>query len=225
MIELSDKDRQQILARLQGMQNAVKLVHFTQELDCDFCGETKELLETLASLSGRISLEVHNLQLAKDKAAQYGIDKVPATVIEGARDYGIRLYGLPAGYEFVVLLEDILRVSRGESGLSAESVAKLRSLAAPVHLQVFVTPTCPYCPGATLLAHQLALESEQITADMVEATEFPDLVRRYNVRGVPKTIVNGKAGIEGSLPEPHFIDGILAAVNGHGTKGAAGARR
>lgn len=225
MIELSDKDRQQILARLQGMQNAVKLVHFTQELDCDFCGETKELLETLASLSGRISLEVYNLQLEKDKAAQYGIDKVPATVIEGARDYGIRLYGLPAGYEFVVLLEDILRVSRGESGLSAESVAKLRSLAAPVHLQVFVTPTCPYCPGATLLAHQLALESEQITADMVEATEFPDLVRRYNVRGVPKTIVNGKAGIEGSLPEPHFIDGILAAVNGHGTKGAAGARR
>lgn len=134
MIELSDKDRQQILARLQGMQNAVKLVHFTQELDCDFCGETKELLETLASLSGRISLEVYNLQLEKDKAAQYGIDKVPATVIEGGRDYGIRLYGLPAGYEFVVLLEGILRVSRGESGLAAESVDKLRSLAAPVHL-------------------------------------------------------------------------------------------
>jgi len=224
MIELSDKDRQQILARLQGMQSAVKLVHFTQELECDFCGETKELLEALAGLSGKISLEVHNLQLARDKAAQYGIDKVPATVIEGARDYGIRLYGLPAGYEFVVLLEDILRVSRGESGLSAESVAKLRSLAAPVHLQVFVTPTCPYCPGATLLAHQLALESEQITADMVEATEFPDLVRRYSVRGVPKTIVNGKAGIEGSLPESNFIDGILAAANGNGTKEAAGVR-
>lgn len=224
MIELSDKDRQQILARLQGMQSAVKLVHFTRELECDFCGETRELLEALARLSDKISLEVHNLQLAKDKAAQYGIDKVPATVIEGARDYGIRLYGLPAGYEFVVLLEDILRVSRGESGLSAESVMKLRSLAAPVHLQVFVTPTCPYCPGAALLAHQLALESDQITADMVEATEFPDLVRRYNVRGVPKTIVNGKAGIEGSLPEPNLIDGILAAVKGNGTKEAAGVR-
>lgn len=195
------------------MPNPVKLVHFTQNIDCELCAETKELLENVVLLSDKLSLETFNLQLDTAKASQYGIDKAPATVVEGTRDFGIRLYGLPAGYEFIVLLEDIVRVSRGESGLAAESVDKLRSLSAPVHLEVLVTPTCPYCPGAAALAHQLALESDLVTADMVEAREFPDLVRRYRVRGVPKTMINGTTGIEGALPESLFIDQILISVS------------
>jgi glutaredoxin-like protein len=212
MAALSKDERQQISEHIKEVQNPVKLVHFTQELDCELCPQTRDLLEDVALLSDKLSLEVYNSLLDKEKVSQYGISKVPATVIEGDKDYGIRLYGLPAGYEFAVLLLDILQVSRRNSGLRPESVEKLRSLAQPLHLEVFVTPMCPYCPGAVRIAHQLAIESDLITADMVEATEYPELVRRYAVRGVPKTVVNGSVSIDGSLPESDYIDEVVSSI-------------
>jgi glutaredoxin-like protein len=120
---------------------------------------------------------------------------------ETPKDYGIRYYGIPAGYEFSTLINDIMMVSRGESGLSAETKAYLAGLTQPLHLQVFVTPTCPYCPPAVHLAHQLAFESDLVRADMVEAIEFPHLSYKYQVQGVPRTVINETAHMEGSTPE------------------------
>lgn len=212
MAALSKKERDQISEYIKGVENPVKLIHFTQDLECELCPQTRELLEDVALLSDKISLEVYNFQLDKQKVAQYGISRVPATVIEGAKDHGIRLYGLPAGYEFAVLLLDILQVSQGVSGLRPESAEKLRKLTQPIHLRVFVTPMCPYCPGSVRIAHQLAIESDLITAEMVEATEYPDLVRRYSVRGVPRTVINETEFIDGSLPESDFVDEVVNSV-------------
>lgn len=209
---LSEKDRKQIQARLAEMEQPVRLVHFTRELDCDSCEPTLRLLKEVAELSEKLTLEVHNVVLDQETTARFGIDKVPATVVADEKDHGIRLYGLPGGYEFAVLLEDILDVSRGRSGLDAETRQQLQTLTTPVHLQVFVTPTCPYCPAAARLAHQLALESDFVTADMIEATEYPDLVVKYEVQGVPKTIVNEAHAIQGALPAPHFVEQILQAA-------------
>jgi len=210
---LSERDRKQIQARLTEMEQPVRLVHFTRELDCDSCEPTLRLLKEVAELSEKLTLEVHNVVLEQEETARFGIGKVPATVVANEKDHGIRLYGLPGGYEFAVLLEDILDVSRGRSGLDAETRKQLLTLTKPVHLQVFVTPTCPYCPAAARLAHQLALESDLVTADMIEATEYPDLVVRYDIQGVPKTIVNDAHAIEGALPEPYFVEQILQAAN------------
>ena len=135
-----------------------------------------------------------------------------ATVIQAEKDSGIRFYGIPSGYEFTSLLEDIIDVSKGDSGLSEASKALVKEIKQPVHLQVFVTPTCPHCPPAVRLAHKLALENEFVTADMVEATEFPHLAVKYNVRGVPRTMLDDDTAIEGSLPEPAFIKKIISLV-------------
>lgn len=62
------------------------------------------------------------------------------------------------------------------------------------------------------LAQQLAIESDLITADLVEVTEFPDLAQRYQVRAVPRTIVNETAVIEGALPEAQFVEAVIAAT-------------
>lgn len=212
MAKFSDADRARIKQLLAEMESPVRLVHFTQTLQCELCSETRELLEDLARISDKLSLEIYNLLLDKEKAAEYRVNKVPATVLMGAKDYGVRLYGIPAGFEIVVLLESIIRVSQGKSGLEPDTIRKLENLNLPLHVEVFVTPTCPYCPGAARLAHQLAIESELISADMIEATEFPELAGRYHVRGVPKTVVNGALGIEGALPEAEFVDQILAAA-------------
>jgi len=212
MAIFSDPDRKRIKELLSDMENPVRLVHFTQELECPLCRETKQLLDDLVGLSGKLSLETYNLQLDSDKASTYRVDKAPATLVIGAKDYGVRLYGIPAGYEIVVLLESILRVSQGKSGLEQDSIEKLKNLKSPLHIEVFVTPTCPYCPGAARVAHQMAIESNLISADTIEATEFPELAGQYRVRGVPKTVVNGAFGIEGSLPEAEFVEEILRAA-------------
>jgi len=173
---------------------------------CETCGETRELVEELASVSeGMVRLEVHDLDTHPPEATLYRIDKAPAIIVlgdqTGRRDFGIRFYGSPAGYEFATLIEDIRMVSRGTTDLSPVTVETLSHLTGPLHLQVFVTPTCPYCPRAALLAHQMAIVSDWVTADSVDATQFPELADHYGVRGVPRTIVNDTIHIEGAVPE------------------------
>ena len=120
-------------------------------------------------------------------------------------DYGIRFYGIPSGYEFVSLLEAIKLVGGAAPSLSPATLQALETLTEPLHLQVFVTPTCPYCPRAVVLAHQMAFASSLVQADMVEATEFPQLSMKYNVMGVPRTVVNEEIHIEGAVPEPMLV--------------------
>jgi len=209
---IRDEDAAQIRERLQQMVNPVKLVHFTQELNLELGEETLQLMKELAALSDKLSLEVFNFLLDAGKVSEYGVDKVPATIIRNGKDYGIRFYGLPAGYEFSTLLDAILAVSKGDSGLLASSREKLAQLSKPLHLEVFVTPTCPHCPRAVRLAYQFAMENDNIRADAIEATEFPDCVTRYQVHAVPKTVVNESLHIEGSLPEEYFLDEILKTI-------------
>jgi glutaredoxin-like protein len=141
MALLREEDAAEIRRRLSEMAAPVKIIHFTQELNIEYGRETRQVLEELAGLSDQISLEVYDFILDKEKVAEYGIDKVPATVIRNGKDYGIRYYGMPAGYEFSTVLDAILDVSRGESGLAVESKEKLAGLRQPVHLEVFITPT------------------------------------------------------------------------------------
>ena len=65
---------------------------------------------------------------------------------------------------------------------------------------------------AVQLAHRMAMESDMVRADMVEASEFPHLAHKYNVFAVPKTVVNEEADFEGSLPEPLFLAQVMQAT-------------
>jgi glutaredoxin-like protein len=138
---LSDADRAAITKELGQLKDPVKLVNFTQELECQYCKETSQIMKEVASLSDKISLEVYNFVADKAKADELKIDKIPATVVMGEKDFGIRFYGVPSGYEFVSLLDAIKMVSSGVSGLAQGTKEILKSLKEPLNLQVFVTPT------------------------------------------------------------------------------------
>jgi len=138
---IRDRDRRPIAERLETLVRPVTLINFTQELECEFCRETRQLIEELAGLSDKLTAEVYDFITDQSKAEEYNIDKIPATVVMGERDYGIRFYGIPSGYEFSTLLEDIISVSKGDSGLTAGNKKKVREVHEPLHLQVFVTPT------------------------------------------------------------------------------------
>lgn len=62
----------------------------------------------------------------------------------------------------------------------------------------------------------MAVESEHITADVIEAMEFPELSRRYGVRGVPKIIINETTEFTGALPEAQYLAHIREAVEANG---------
>ncbi len=215
MAMISEQDRKAVADRLSRLTGAVKLVVFTQEFECQFCKETRELVEEVASLSDKITVEIRDFVKDETEAKKLGMDKIPAIGVfgEGDKDYGLRFYGIPAGYEFMSLLESIEIVSKGESGLSAAGKEKLKGLNKPVHLQVFVTPTCPYCPRAVVQAFRLAVESPNVTASMVEATEFPHLANKYQVSGVPHTVIGDSSQpMIGAYPEAAALDMILNAV-------------
>jgi glutaredoxin-like protein len=212
---LSEKDRTAVQTKLRRLSRPVKLLVFTQEMECGFCKDTRELVEEVAALSDLISVEVKDFVKDEEAARGMGIDKIPAIAVlgEGDRDYGIRFFGIPSGYEFISLLESLELASRGDSGLAPQTREKLRNLKKPLSLQVFVTPTCPYCPRAVVLAFRLAVESPQITAAMVEASEFSFLANRYNVSGVPHTVIgDSPQPMIGAYPEHAALELVLAAV-------------
>ncbi|HVC19252.1 MAG TPA: thioredoxin family protein [Vicinamibacterales bacterium] len=221
MALLNAQAERQVRAALAGLETPVTLVLFTQgeggALECEYCVETRHLAEEVAALSDKVTLEVHDFVGDADLARGYGIDKIPALIVMRGgpepKDYGIRLYGIPAGYEFSTLLEDIRMVGRGEAGLRPETLAALQRLTQPVHIQVYVTPTCPYCPRAVLLGHKLAMASDLVTADMVEATEFPHLAQRYHVQGVPRSVINEVIHIEGAVPEQDLIEELMTTTD------------
>lgn len=216
MALLNDQIRDQVRNEFNALTGDVKLVLFTQKMECQYCSETRELAEELAALTDKISIEVFDFEDDKEAVETYNIDKIPAmAIVKGGtepRDYGIRLYGIPSGYEFSTLLEDIVMVSSGESGLAEETKTELAQLTKPLHLQVFVTPTCPYCPRAVRLAHMMAMESDLVTGDMVEAIEFPHLSNKYNVMGVPRTVINEHAYLEGAAPEAMLLAKVREAI-------------
>ncbi len=212
MAFINDQTRKTIQKEFNALDRPVKLVLFIEELDCQYCKETKQLLEEIASLSNKLSLETYNLITDKDKTAEFGIARAPATVVMDGQDYGIRYYGIPAGYEFGSLIEDIIDVSRGNSGLTPATRAALAEITEPVHFQVFVTPTCPYCPQAVRLTHQMAMENDLIRADMIEANEFPELSQQYQVMAVPRTIINEDQYFEGAMPESAVLSALLQSL-------------
>jgi glutaredoxin-like protein len=141
MALLNEQIRKDVQSALADVQHPVIFKVFTQEIECQYCKETRELVEEVAALSDKVSVEVYDLVKDAAIAESLGIDKVPAVAVVGKKDYGIRMFGIPSGYEFGSLIESIKLVSEGESGLSAETKKQVAKLTKPVKIQVFITPT------------------------------------------------------------------------------------
>lgn len=136
----------QIKQAFNDLTNPVQVLFFGSKENCEYCGETQQMLTEVSEIDPRLTLSIHDLQEDAALAAQYRVDKVPAIVIatkEGDKvtDTGVQFSGIPAGYEFSTLINDIILASKGTVGLGAATLEFLQSLTKPLHLQVFVTPT------------------------------------------------------------------------------------
>ena len=205
---LSDIERTAVSKIVAELSLPVRLLFFEQSIGCESCAAARQLLDQIAELSQNITLEKLNLVLDKDKAAQHGIDRVPAIVISAPGTDRIRFYGAPVGSELMSFAEAIRMTGTGETGLSERSRERLKAVSKAVDVKVFFTPTCVYCPQMITLANGMAVESPLVRTTAIDATQYPDLVRRYHVNGVPKTVINDSVGIVGVASE----DDLIAAI-------------
>lgn len=215
---LNEEIMGQVKEVFDQLKEPVQVLFFGQKENCEYCNDARQLLEEVTALSDKIHFQVYDIEEDAGIATQYKVDKAPGVVIAGLDgdqilDYGIRYAGIPSGHEFSSLIHDFVLVSGRDSGLSQETRDYLADLKEPVHMMVFVTPTCPYCPRAVVLAHQMAMESPMVEAEMVEAMEFPELSDRFSVSGVPQTTINLGAGtVIGAVPESNLVQEIRRSL-------------
>jgi glutaredoxin-like protein len=220
------KDQEYLRSKFaQELARQVRIDFFTQKESsiivpgrqpCQYCKPARQLLEEVAALSDFISLRQHYIDEDREAFTRYGIDKIPAVVLPAGDGRWLKYFGFPGGHEFLTLIETIVDVSRGERLLADEVRKRLRKLKQDILIQVFVTPSCPYCPQMARLAYHMALESPHVTAEVIEAQEFQELSQRFKVRAVPTTVIDGTTIIPGAVPDTALMDAIERLVQPSG---------
>ncbi|MDD5022798.1 MAG: thioredoxin family protein [Candidatus ainarchaeum sp.] len=198
---LDEKTQEVLKNKFGAMKDNVSLLFFNSDNpeNCEYCKEINQLLEELSTISnGKILYNKYNL--ASNEAKNYSIKDAPAIVMFGSSKRNIHYYGIPAGYEFNAFIQTILDISKGEPDVSKELKDKVKAIDFPVHIKVFVSPSCPYCPGAMKVANDFALLNDKIIADVYEVTEFREIAMKYDVSGVPKTVINDIVELSGAYP-------------------------
>ncbi|HEY89000.1 MAG TPA: glutaredoxin [Thermoflexia bacterium] len=213
MAFLNDETRGQVAEMLSDLPDQVRLLVFTKPAGCQYCDVITELLTEVAETSAQVSTEVYDLTVDTEKAAEYRIDKAPAIALVGAQDYGLRFFGLPSNYEFSTLLHGIQVAGHGAAAhLDAQSKEYLATLDKEVFYQVFVTTSCPHCPPAAAMAYDMAVTSDLVNAEVVEAQEFPRLSSQNNVMGVPLNVINRSERVEGHAPSSQLVAAIKRSL-------------
>ncbi|MDD2374931.1 MAG: thioredoxin family protein [Eubacteriales bacterium] len=202
--------KQQLKGILEQLGEEVQIIYFTQEIECQTCRDGRQFVEEISELSDKLKLIKYNLVTDKEKSKLYNVDKVPAIALadKDGKDTGIRFYGVPGGYEINSFLSALIEVSGKGAEMPPQIDERVKKIKKDVHIQVFVSLGCPYCPDAVATAHRLALENENIIADMVETSQFPHMAIKYNVSGVPKVIINENHEFTGAQPITAFLDMI-----------------
>ena len=207
---IDNEVQEQLKEQLTVLENEVNLVFFTQEFECESCQTARQFLKEFSELSNKINLEVYDFKEDSDKAKKYNVDKIPAVVLldKDKKYSGLRFFGIPAGYEINSFVNALKLVSGGKSELDDEIKTAATKVDEKVHFQVFVTLQCPYCPKAVEATQQLAYENQNITADMIDSSIFNHLAVKYDVSGVPKTIVNETEELVGAQPPAEFLTAV-----------------
>lgn len=197
----------QIREHLSPMKKSITIVLFTKSEPCETCSETTQLLTEISQLSDLITLEVKNIDTDAHLAKQYGVTLTPSFVfLDENKDYrGVKFNGIPAGHEINSFLSAILDMSGLDYGFNDDLKTRIQKINKPVNIKVFVTLSCPHCPGAVQNAHRLAMLNPNIEGEMIEAQTFYELSSKYKVSGVPKIVINETIELVGNQPIEAFM--------------------
>ncbi|MEM0021095.1 MAG: thioredoxin family protein [Fervidicoccaceae archaeon] len=217
--DLDEETMEALGEALRDMKSEVNVKIFVRK-NCYYCRETIKLIENFVkaapTVNGKklLSYEVYDKDANPQEFQKYKVDRTPTVAFLDGR---IRYLGIPSGEEIRSLVETIIRISENESGLEEKTKKEIAKLGKPVHIEVVITPSCPYCPYAALLANMFAFESfkqggSSIRADTVEAYENPDIADKYNVMSVPAIAINGEPAFVGLPYEEDLLRRIVEII-------------
>ncbi len=199
---------QNALARLK---NPVRLILFTRDAGCETCPDALALVRAVKARSPRIALELYDQVMDRDKAEQYGVRYVPAIVVQGGNGRLVRFYGLLESVFLRILLDTIVSVSDGKIWFPENIRRTLSHLEKDVSIQVFVETDCAECRPVAETAIGLGCESDLISTDVIIASDFPDLIRKYSIKKLPKTVFGANLHMDGHVTEGEFLEMIFEA--------------
>ncbi|MCF7924618.1 MAG: thioredoxin family protein [Candidatus Izimaplasma sp.] len=204
---LNEDAKKQIKEVLQGMEKKITMVLFTQEGKCNTCKETKQLLEEVKPLNDKISVLERDLEKDSEEAKKYNVSLTPTIIIldENDKYQGVKFTGIPAGHEINSFLSAILTMSGKAIDIDDKIKEKIKAINKPVDIKVFITLSCPHCPGAVATAHALAMLNENIESTMIESQTFMDFAKQYKVSGVPKIVINEEYELIGNQPIEAYL--------------------
>lgn len=211
MAQLLNQDLQnQIREYLSPMKENVTLMLFTQESPCETCTETRQLLSEISALNDKLFFVEKDLIENIEDVDRYNIEMTPSFImLDHEGNYrGVKFNGIPAGHEINSFLTAILDMSGIDFGIDEETLERIKRIDKPVNIKVFVTLSCPHCPGAVSTAHRLAMLNSNIQGEMIEAQTFYQLSEKYQVSGVPKIIINENHELLGNQPIEAFLNTI-----------------
>ncbi len=192
------------------MKEGVQMVLFTEEGTCNTCKETKQLLNEVSQLSEKVSVIQKDRENDREAAEKYGITMSPSFVVLDSEGHykGVKFNGIPAGHEINSFLSALVDMSGMDYGFDQTIKNRLSKIEKPVNIKVFVTLSCPHCPGAVQNAHRLAMLNDNIEGEMIEAQTFGELSQKFNVSGVPKIVINDEHEFVGNQPLEQYLDQI-----------------
>lgn len=204
---MNEEIQDQLREIFSSMVNDVTMVLFTKEGECNTCAETQGLLSEVEELSDRIHLVVKDLDKDVEDVAKYNIEMVPSFVLldHNQEYHGVKFNGIPAGHEINSFIPALLEMSGVNQEVPEDILARIEKIDKPMNIKVFVTLSCPHCPGAVLNAHKLAMLNKNIEGEMIEAQTFMELSNKHNVTGVPKIVINDTHELVGNQPITEFI--------------------
>jgi len=209
---LSKEDKEYLKNEFNKITTDVNILFVTtdDEKKCEQCDNVRQIIDELTPLSDSVSFR--EIDINSEELKQYSVEMAPAMVLLNNGNGNIKYYGVPSGYEFSSLIDDIVDIGTGDIEMDDEVRSELEGIEDNVHIRVFVTPTCPYCPAAVRIAHKFAMINPNIKADMIESYEFTEMADKYKVQGVPRVVINETVSFEGALPENEYLAKIKESL-------------
>jgi len=201
----SDSDRAALERRFASMIEPITLLVFADE--GPISKQLTELAKALAAASPKIGVEVEGVDGGRNpKMKELRLDHWPVLVPTKADFTRIRYFGVPAGYEIAPMVEGLVELSASRTALTPRAREALSTVRRKANIKIFVLPTCHFCPIVAKHAYRAAIESKNVSVEVIDSQMFPDLATRHAVMGVPKVILNDNLDITGAIGEVEFFD-------------------
>ena len=208
---ISERSLEIIKTFERRLNKPVRLVLFTSDRGCAACPEMADLSRAVKAHFDKIALETYDLVMDRDKSQLYGIERVPAVVLEGGEGETATFYGLIEDVFLNILLDTIQSMSNTKVWFPQDVRRVLKHLDHDVEIRVFVESDCPLCRPVAETAIGLALESRLISTNIIVADNFPELIKKYNIKKLPMTIFGENLQMEGHVTESEFLEMVFDA--------------